>query len=302
METTASVLVYATSREAAQPFFELAFDEIERVEQLLSDTRPTSELSRINGTAGQLTVDPEIFRVVNRAIGWARQSGGAFDPTIGPLTAAWGFRTGIPAVPSDSLLTLAMDRTGWQQLELDLLAQAVSFGRPGMQLDSETFQKGYALDAAAAVMQEAGVGPALLSMGGRIYRALDAPPGQPGWLINVNDPTDQGIHSTAVHLAQAALSTSGNAGQTFEEGSQTFGHILDPRTGSPSAASIQVTVITDGAMDADALSAAVFVLGFEAAESMLAEVQGVQAMIIHDSTEGPELRTIRWATGTRANE
>ena len=295
MGTTAEVLLYAPSREAAQPLFDAAFDEIERIEQLLSDYRPTSELSRLNDATGAVTLDPEMARLWNRVMGWARQSGGAFDPTVGALVDVWGFRSDSLVVPSDSVRQAALARVGWTEVQLDLLDRTLS--KPaGMRLDAGGFGKGYALDRAATVLKDAGVSVALLGFGGSSYLALGAPPNQGGWLIHVDDPTPNGEHTASVLLRDQALSTSGPANHQFEVDGAVYGHLLDPRTGEPSDASVQATVLATNAMDADVLSTAVFVLGPEGAESFLAGIPGTQAWILHDSAEGTRVRTIRWSS------
>ncbi|MBO6575970.1 MAG: FAD:protein FMN transferase [Rhodothermales bacterium] len=270
MGTTVSVLLYAPSSEAAAPHLEAAFAEIERVEQLLSDYREDSELSRLNRATGPVTVDPEMLRLLNRALGWARQSGGAFDPTVGALMDS----TDSPVV-------------GWQHVSVDLLTREVSRLRDGLRLDAGAFGKGYALESAATVLREAGVTSALLSMGGSSYRALGPPPGARGWLIHVDDPTEGGTHATSVMLSQAGLSTSGNLERT---------HIMDPRTGQPATGCEQTTVIAPDAMDADILSTALCVLGPDAGEQMLGGLSTIRAWLIYAGTEHSEVRTIRWTS------
>jgi FAD:protein FMN transferase len=299
MGSTAEVLVYTQTREDAAPLFEMAFAEIERVEQLLGDCRPSSELFRLNSAREPMVLDPEMGRIMNRVLGWARQSGGAFDPTVGPLVDAWSFREDTGGIPPDSVLASALLKTGWSHVDYDPTRRTIVFKEDGMRMDPGAFGRGYALDRAARMLLDSGVTRALLSFGGSSYVALDGPPGQEGWLIYVDDPTDEGSLTTSVVLRNGALSTSGPSWDFFVEGGEPFGRLLDPRTGRPSEASIQVTVLAPNAMDADILSTAAFVLGPTGAESLLAQVPRAQAWILFQSPSGPDVRTIRWqATGS----
>src|SRR5580704_18088016 len=121
MGTTFTIFIYTSNQEQASEYFEIAFDEIERVEEALSDYRPTSELSRINRLAADETVttDPEVFKFLQTSMGFSRRSGGAFDITVGPLMRAWGFFRGKGHYPTPEELLNARKSTGWQRVHLD---------------------------------------------------------------------------------------------------------------------------------------------------------------------------------------
>jgi thiamine biosynthesis lipoprotein len=290
LNTEASVLVYAASRDEAQPFLDAAFAEMQRVESVLIG----SELFGEGELPYSSDLGEEMARLLNRAFGWASLSAGAYDPTAGVLNELWGH---ADSPPSDSLLQAARRQAGWRNVSLDILTSEIRFQQAGMRLDGTALGQGFALDAAARVLSEAGSGPALLSIGGHTYRALDPPPGQTGWLINVNDPSAEGTLSSAVRLSNAALSTFPGRGASSEAGLFSF---PDPRTGRPAVVSTQATIVAGDATDAAILAAMVFVLGPDASEAILAEVPGVKAWIIHPAAEAPEVRSIRW-TATNQN-
>src|SRR5579864_916930 len=129
MGTTFTIFVYAASQEKASEYFEIAFDEIERVEEALSDYRPTSELSRINRLAANETVttDPEVFKFLQTSMDFSRKSDGAFDITVGPLMRAWGFFRGRGHYPTAEELSNARESTGWQHVHLDAQKRTVHF-------------------------------------------------------------------------------------------------------------------------------------------------------------------------------
>src|SRR5215510_1642619 len=121
MGTSFEIYLYAPNREQAFELFEEAFDEIERVEEALSNYRSSSELSRINAKAADTPVvtDPEVFALLARSIDYSRRTDGAFDVTVGKLMKAWGFFRGAGHYPSDEELARAIEQTGWQNVRLE---------------------------------------------------------------------------------------------------------------------------------------------------------------------------------------
>ena len=296
MGTTFELHLYAADRARADALFEAAFEEIERVEAVFSNYRPTSELSRINRQAASAPVvtDPEVFGLLERALSFSRMSGGAFDMTVGKLMKAWGFFRGAGRYPSEAELKRALEQTGWRSVRLDAAARTVRFAAPGIELDPGGIGKGYALDRVAAVLREAGVKAALLTSGSSSVYALGAPPGKQGWPVRVPDPLDRARVLSTVALRDQSLSTSGNYEKFFRLGGRTYCHIMNPRTGHPVEGMLQTTVIAAEATDSDALSTAVFVLGPAHAARLLARVKGAAAVLVTDKTGAGRVVEINW--------
>src|SRR2546425_4236060 len=296
MGTSFEVYVYAPDRERASEFFEAAFDEIERVEQALSNYRPSSELSRINAIAADAPVvtDPEVFALLERALDYSRQSDGAFDVTVGKLMKAWGFFRGAGRYPSNEELARAREQTGWQRVKLDQRARSAFFLTRGIELDLGGIGKGYALDCVARVLREAGVKAALISSGSSSIYAIGAPPGKAGWPVHVPDPMDRTRTVSTVLLKDQSLSTSGSYEKFFRLNGRTYCHIMDPRTARPVEGMLQTTVITPEATDSDALSTAVFVLGPQQSGKLLDKIAEAAAMFVTDKTGVERILEIRW--------
>jgi thiamine biosynthesis lipoprotein len=296
MGTTFDVHLYAADRARADALFEVAFEEIERVEAVFSNYRPTSELSRINREAASSPVvtDPEVFDLLARAFAVSRLSGGAFDMTVGRLMKAWGFFRGAGRYPSDAELKRALRETGWRRVRLDAAARTTSFTAPGVELDPGGIGKGYALDCVAKVLREAGVAAALLSSGSSSVYALGAPPGKEGWPVRVPDPLNRARVLSTVVLRDRSLSTSGNYEKFFRLGGRTYSHIMNPRTGRPVEGVLQTTVIAAEATDSDALSTAVFVLGPARAAALLKNFEGAAALVVTDRKGAGRVVEINW--------
>lgn len=154
--TEFAIDLYAPCAAVADQVSSLCFDEIERIEALLSNYRPDSELSRIAGDAssGPVTTDPETFAFLESSLFWSRQSGGAFDITADPLLRAWGFFFNSGHVPAAADLAALRPRVGWQHVHLDAATRSVHFdtARP-MELDPGSIGKGFAVDRVVTLLR-----------------------------------------------------------------------------------------------------------------------------------------------------
>ena len=296
MGTSFEVYVYAPDRERALELFEAAFDEIERVEQALSNYRSSSELSRINAIAADAPVvtDPEVFALLERAFDYSRQSNGAFDVTVGKLMKAWGFFRGAGHYPSNEELARAREETGWQRVKLDPRARSAFFLTRGIELDLGGIGKGYALDCVARVLRDAGVTAALINSGSSSIYAIGAPPGKAGWPVRVFDPLDRTRILSTILLRDQSLSTSGNYEKFFQLNGRTYCHIMDPRSGRPVEGVLQTSVIAPEATDSDALSTAIFVMGPERSARLLDNIAGTSAIFVGDRNGAGRIVQIRW--------
>jgi FAD:protein FMN transferase len=294
MGTTFTIFVYAANQEKASEYFEIAFDEIERVEEALSDYRPTSELSRINRLAANepVTTDPEVFKFLQTSMDFSRKSDGAFDITVGPLMRAWGFFRGRGHYPTPEELSNARKSTGWEHVHLDPEKRSVRFDIQGMSLDPGGIGKGYVVERVVNLLREVGVKTALVDAGSSTIYAMGAPPGKNGWTIQVPRPGDRGHSISTVVLRDTSLSTSGNYEKFFTLNGKIYCHIMDPRTGEPVQGTLQTTVITPNATDSDALSLIMFVMGAKNSEKLLDEIPGTSGMWVLG--EPQKSSVIRW--------
>ncbi len=300
MGTDAEVYLYAKNGERALELFEAAFSEIEEAEAALSIYRPTSEVSRINRTAGiePVTTDPETFDLIRTALALSERTDGAFDITVGPLVRAWGFFGGQGRSPSQEELSAARARTGWEKVALDETRRSVQFLVPGVEMDLGGMGKGWALDRAARKLRSLGVEAALLGLGQSSYVAIGAPPNAPGWAVSIPDPWSGNDALSTIHLRDRSLSTSGNTERYFVLDGQRFGHIIDPRIGRPAVAVGQVTVAALSATESDALSTALFVMGPRAAREFSEEDSTFQALMVLDQGGGRRIVHLGWPGAT----
>ncbi|HEY8505103.1 MAG TPA: FAD:protein FMN transferase [Gemmataceae bacterium] len=262
---------------------EEALDLIDRLEDQLSVFRPQSEVSRLNAAAPYrpVRVEENLFALLERAAHLNRQTHGAFDVATGALTKAWGFYRRQGRVPPPPERAAAMARTGMRHVLLDRETRRVRYRREGVEINLGAIGKGYALDrAAAALRREWGVTSALLHSGRSSARVIGAPPGAPGWRVDLTHPWREGEVLGTLLLRDCGLGTSAATYQYFEYNGRKLGHLLDPRTGRPAEGTALASVVAPTAELADALSTAFFVLGEEGARRYCAARPEVGAVLL----------------------
>lgn len=244
-----------------------ALREIERLEDVMTVYRPTSEMSRVNAEAFDhpVPVSESLFSLLQRAAELHNQTERAFDIATGRLIKAWGFFAGPRHVPEPDEHAAAMAACGLQHVHLDEAQRTVRYDASGLEINLGSIGKGYALDEALRrLRQEFGVECCLITGGSSSMIGIGSLWGDDsGWLIAIEDPEATEKTIATVRLRNRALGTSSAANQHFEAGGKRYGHLLDPRTGRPADALAGVTVLAPDAATADALATAFFVMGLD---------------------------------------
>jgi thiamine biosynthesis lipoprotein len=257
-----AVEAYGPDADRLPRIVDEAFDEVDRIDRLMSHYRSDSPLSRVNREAAQhpVAVDPELFDFIVDAMRYHHDSNGAFDITVGPLMKAWGFFRGEGRVPSGKELAAAHRLVGGAHVILNRVSKTIAFDESGVELDLGGIAKGYAVDRAVELFKRRHITAALISAGGSTIYALGAPPGRDGWEVTIQDPIDARKIALTVQLKDRAVSVAGGSEKSFESGGVTYSHIMDPRTGGPAQGVLSVVVLASTATAGDALDDAFFVL------------------------------------------
>lgn len=264
MGTTFSVVLYGTDRPKLDAAAAAAFDEVHRLDRLLSNYQPASEWSAVNRSAAlrPVKVSPELFELLSACMTYSQQSGGAFDITVGPLMKVWGFYKGEGLLPRKAEVTGALSRVGYRHVRLDARHQTVRFDRAGVELDPGGIGKGYAVDRMVDVLRRNGVHIALVSGGGSSIYGLGAPPDDAkGWRVAIRVPGNPHGTAAEVFLRDTSLSTSGSYEKFFWADGRTYSHIMDPRTGYPAQGTASVSVLAPRTIDGEAWAKPYFVNG-----------------------------------------
>jgi thiamine biosynthesis lipoprotein len=260
MATRFEIALHGPRPESLRAAAEEALAEVSRVEAWLSPYLPHSTLSRVHRDAHlqPVVVEPPVFDFLRLAADLVRATGGAFDPSVGPLLRAWGFQGGDPVTPKPEAIQAARSRVGWHHVRLDAAARSVQLLRPGVEIHPGAIGKGWALDRAAEILRDCGVASALLHGGTSSVIAIGSPPGLPAWRV-VLPPLPDGSSPSpggpAVELRDETLSVSAAWGRSADGPA----HVVDPRTGEPVAAGRMAAVVLPSAATSDAWSTALLV-------------------------------------------
>jgi thiamine biosynthesis lipoprotein len=304
MGTTFRVVLYAPDRVTADRAFARAFQRIAGLDDILSDYRDSSELSRITreAVAHPVRVSDDLFNVLAAAETLGRQSNGAFDITIGSLSRLWRRARRQAESPSSSDLDAALAVTSYRWVTLDPALKTVRFAHPGIRLDAGGIAKGYAADRALAEVAATGLRRALVAAGGDLALG-DPPPGRNGWEITLAGlDVGRAAPASPVVLARRGVSTSGDAEQWVEIGGVRYSHIIDPRTGMALTGHRSVSVIARDATSSDMLATALSVLEPDRGARVIAHYRQAAALVGIRSTDGDHWTTTKtWSvlTGRR---
>ncbi len=300
---TVATLALPAAKAADLPAAKAAVAEVfSRVEREMSLFRAGSDVSRLNAAAGAgaVAVGAGTAAVLDYALRVARESGGAFDPAVGPLMRLWGFRDVAPpaATPSPGEIAAALALSGWTNVWLAPAAageetREAALRLPGASLDLGGIAKGHAVDLAWERLRQAGHDDFLVNLGGNMRGRGNPAPRRRGWRVAVQDPFDRRSWAGTLTLRDGeAVATSGGYERFVTIGARRVPHILDPRTGRPPAAGVaSVSVLAPSAMEADALSTALFVLGPAEGRRLLAAHPGCEAIYVMDNEPADVLLT-----------
>jgi thiamine biosynthesis lipoprotein len=293
MGTVFEIVAYGESRAQASDAIDKAFEEIVCLDDVMSDYKSDSTLSRLNRSAHfhPVSVPPDLYRVIEESLRYSRLSAGKFDVTVGPLVKLWKAAIRGERPPSSAEEERLRACVGYQNIEL-LPPDRIEVRSSCAQIDLGAIGKGYALDRAADVLRSHGVSRALLNAGGSTIFALGAPPGQPTWLVHLRDPSNS-VDPQAM-LSDSSVSTSEQTPPSLTS-QESAGHIIDPDTGVPLRTQFAVSIVAKTATASDALSTTLLLVGPEKGREIVESVADVAAIWISSdgqskvASSGPQI-------------
>lgn len=289
MACTYSIVVYGSDESQLRQIVNDAFDEVDRIDRLMSHYKKDSPLSQINREAAHHPVrtDSELYSFLLECVRYSRASQGAFDITVGPLMKAWGFFRGEGKMPSDVELKKIRQTIGYQHLIFNTQEKTIAFDRAGVELDLGGIAKGYAVDQVVTLLKSCGIASALISAGGSTLYALGSPPDRDCWEVEIQDPTNARKMARRVQLKDQSLSVSGSAEKFFEFNGQRYSHIMDPRTGRPVQGVLSVAVITETGTAGDALDNVFYVQGVARSRKYLQQLSDTEVFLFLPDKAAP---------------
>ncbi len=257
----------------AEAVIRRAFEEIERLENVLSEWRDESDISKINASAGKrsVKVGDDTLRVIDAGLDVSMWSRGAFDLSWAALWGLYDFRPESVKIPSQADIKSRLALIDYKKIRVSKRYDTVYLRKRGMAIGTGGIAKGYALDQAGAILRGGGVENYMIFGGGQV-QVHGLRDGRP-WRVGIQHPRDPEKYFAALESTGASFSTSGDYEHAvFDGAGQRWHHIIDPNTGRPATESLSVTVMTAEGIYADALSTAAFVLGPEKALKMLKRI------------------------------
>lgn len=264
------------------------FQRLRQIEDRMSANKDGTEIAAVNAAAGKaaVRVSEDTFYVISKAVEYAAMSGGAFDPTVGPLVKLWNIGTDYARVPQKSEIAAALKLIDYRKLELDPKNLSVRLPIEGMRIDLGAIAKGYSADEVEKILEKNRVKAAVIDLGGNVFVYGKKKDGSP-WRVGVQDPrSERGDYIGLVTGGTMTVVTSGVYERFFIQDGKRYHHILDTKTGYPvDNGLISVSIIAESSIDADALSTSVFALGLEKGMKLVNSLPGVHAIFIDDKNK-----------------
>lgn len=272
MGTVITVYMWTDDEARAARAAQGVFEEMKRLDGVMTTWTPDSEVSKVNAAAGvaPVVVSAETFAVIERAQDVAIKSRGVFDITVGAFKGLWKFDQDMDgSLPAPADVKQRLRLIGYRHLKLDKKKRTVFLAKKGMSITLGGIAKGYAVDRCVAMLQDQGFVNFMIQAGGDMYVA--GKKGVDPWVVGIRDP--RGVHEAMFALAPIedhSFSTSGDYERGFVQDGVRYHHILDPRTGQPARASRSVTIRAKDAFTADAWSKVLFILGWKQTVALIA--------------------------------
>ncbi len=279
MGTVVEITLIADDEDAAKKAALQAFQEIKRIEYLMSPWIESSDVTRINRSAGNdgAKVSPETIEVIKRAQEVSKLSGGGFDITVGPLVQLWRKARQKGTPPEMEEVKETLNLVNFRNLKIHYGGK-VSLRKKGMNIDLGGIAKGYAVDRAFELLKGLGYRNLVVNAGGDLRVGGSKPEGP--WSIGIQHPRDPEKIMARISVSDTAVATSGDYEKFFIHQGKRYHHILNPKNGFPAEGCQSVTVLHKDCMTADALATAAFVLGPEKGYALCQRLEGVDCLVV----------------------
>jgi thiamine biosynthesis lipoprotein len=285
MDTIVDIKVYG---QKAEKVVDESFERMREIENEMSRSKESSYISKINDNAGEkaVKVDSDTFKVIKKALEYAKTTKGKFDPTIGPFVTLWGIGTKKARVPSEQEIEHTKKLVNYNWIDLNKDLKKVKLLHRGMKIDLGAIAKGYAADEVRKIMSKYEVRSAFVNLGGNVLVYRDKTDGT-NWNVGIQDPREErGNVAASIEVSDKTIVTSGNYERYFKEDGRLYHHIINPDTGKPSRNNLlSVSIITKNSFDADALSTSTFILGLDKGMELVNNMDNMEAIFITKSLD-----------------
>jgi thiamine biosynthesis lipoprotein len=265
MGTWVSLWIWSDKSEAASKASKEVFDEMHRLDAMMSNFKPDSEIGQVNANAGikPVKVGDETIAVIQRALDVSKRSAGIFDISVGAFKGMWKFDDDMDGtLPDPKEVEKRRKLVNWKDIAVDAKHKTVFLKKKGMAITLGGIAKGYAVDKCVEILKKEGFTDFMVQAGGDMYIAGSK--GDDPWMVGIRDPRGPaGTMFAVAPVKDHSFSTSGDYERGFVKDGVRYHHILDPRNGQPARASRSVTIRAKDAFTADAWSKVMFIYGWK---------------------------------------
>ncbi|GAB4019714.1 FAD:protein FMN transferase [Spirosoma koreense] len=277
------ITIVARDSLSAEHNIDTVIAEVTRIENLISDWKPDSQISRVNQNAGihPVRVDPEVFALTERALHFSRITNGAFDISFAAMDRIWKFDGSMTEMPSPEAIKKSVEKVGYQYIVLDRTHSTIFLKRKGMKIGFGALGEGYAADRCRELMGSKGIEAGIVNGSGDM-RTWGKQPDGSDWTIGLTNPLRRDTIFAVVPLRQGAVVTSGSYEKFVEFNGRRYAHIINPKTGYPATGLSSVTVFGPSAETANGFSTSLMVLGKEAGLRLISKYPAYRYILITD--------------------
>lgn len=283
LDTVITITIYEPDEHAKELLAECK-EICSQYEKIFSRTREGGEVNEINarveeGSQLTFTVSEELSALLDRALFYAKESDGAFEPSIEPITSLWNFKAENPIRPDDGAIKKALTKVSYKELTLE--GQTLTFAKKGMGLDLGGIAKGYIADRIGDYLLSQGVKSAVISLGGNVLCVGEKQKDVP-FKIGVQMPFGEYQETVAIlSCKDCSIVTSGIYERCFTQDGEFYHHLLNPKSGYPwDNDLLGVTIVSEKSVDGDALSTSCFAMGLEEGMAYIDSLADTYALFI----------------------
>jgi thiamine biosynthesis lipoprotein len=277
------ITVVAKDTIQANEYIDSAVNEVKRIENLISDWIPTTQISEVNRNAGlkPVKVDAEVFELVTRANKISKLTNGAFDISYASMDKIWKFDGSMKTMPTPEAIKKSVEKIGYQNIILNEVDNTIFLKLDGMKLGLGGIGQGYIADKVKAVLQSKGCTSGIVNVSGDINTWGKQIDGKL-WTVGIINPMNKNKVFATFPLEDSAVETSGSYEKFVIFNGIRYSHIIDPRTGYPATGIVSVSVFAKQTEIADALATGIFVLGVDVGLDLVNQLKGIECIIVDD--------------------
>ena len=275
------ITVVANNEAEGNSYIDMAVAEISRIEKLISDWDPSTQVSEITRQAGikPVKVDKEVFDLIVRSVKISELTSGAFDISYASMDKIWKFDGSMTKKPTEEEIKRSVEKIGYKKIILNEQDNSVFLKEAGMKIGFGAIGKGYAADKAKALLIQKGAQAGIINASGDMNTWGKQPNGE-SWMVAITNPLNKEKAFSWLPIDNSAIVTSGNYEKFVVFDNIRYAHIIDPRTGYPAHDIVSASVLCSSAELADALATAVTVMGVEVGLDFINQLKGVECILV----------------------